>query len=407
MRRGAGGRHQLRAGLPPRRRAASRRLAHRSRRAVRRQQARAGHAGEPRRRTRPRRRRRAPVQPHRPAPVRRFRRVERRAPDRAHRSAERCRRSCRSATSAPSAISPTCATSCARTIGDGRAGRAWRLLQRLLGSRRADRRSGARPGRAEPRADSGSSSIRRASVPSTCRSWSDPRTSCGARPGGARDSPRPHARRPARLVARAGRVTAESDPTVAISLDSRSASATIGEQKAKHGPAWPVPARLAQADDARHRRRRPHGRHRRRCPTPTRARITRPTRKSVPFGAQPRQGHAVQVDAEPLSRVHPRLPLLLCPPLSRAVRDGRRRRLRVGHPGEDELSRGACAGAGAALVGARAGGHRHGDRSLSAHRRRVPADAPGAGTPCRPRARRSGWSRRARWSCATSTSCRR
>ena len=58
----------------------------------------------------------------------------------------------------------------------------------------------------------------------------------------------------------------------------------------------------------------------------------------LPLGAEPRQGDAVRLDAEPVSRLHARLPLLLRAPLSRAVRDGRRRRVRVGHPREAATS---------------------------------------------------------------------
>ena len=62
-------------------------------------------------------------------------------------------------------------------------------------------------------------------------------------------------------------------------LTRRAAARTIGERKAKHGPAWPVSARLAQADDARHRRRRAVGGIAGAAgPRPAR-RITPPTRK--------------------------------------------------------------------------------------------------------------------------------
>ena len=167
---GTRGRDQFGAGLQARRRAASRRLAARARRAVRGQQARAGHAGRPARPTRgldvvvAR-----PFNHIGPRQSADFVASQRRAAGGAHRSAARCRRCCGSATSAPQRDFTDVRDVVRAYVGDGRAGRAWRLLQRLLGSRRADPGSGARPGRAKPRADSRSSSIRRASVPSTCR----------------------------------------------------------------------------------------------------------------------------------------------------------------------------------------------------------------------------------------------
>ena len=55
------------------------------------------------------------------------------------------------------------------------------------------------------------------------------------------------------------------------------------------------------------------------------------------------QGHAVQLDAESLSRLHPRLPLLLRAALPDTVRARARRPLLVVHPRQDEPRRGAAA----------------------------------------------------------------
>ena len=50
------------------------------------------------------------------------------------------------------------------------------------------------------------------------------------------------------------------------------------------------------------------------------------------------QGMPIRLDAEPLPRLHARLPLLLRAPLPRPVRDERRRRVRVGDSGEAATS---------------------------------------------------------------------
>ena len=54
------------------------------------------------------------------------------------------------------------------------------------------------------------------------------------------------------------------------------------------------------------------------------------------------RGHAVQLDAESLPRLHARLSLLLRAPLSHAVRNERRRRVRVGDSGEAATSSTCC-----------------------------------------------------------------
>ena len=124
----------------------------------------------------------------------------------------------------------------------------------------------------------------------------------------------------------------------------------------------------------------------------------------LPLGAQPRRGHAVQVDAQPVPRVHPRLPLLLRPPLPAPARTGRGRRLRLGHLREDQLRGGAAARAGQAGVDATS-------RSalgtatdpVSADRRALRASPAAAWRRAATPTRRSASSPRGRWSCATST----
>ena len=95
----------------------------------------------------------------------------------------------------------------------------------------------------------------------------------------------------------------------------------------------------------------------------------------LPIGSESREGHAVQLDAEPVSRLHARLPLLLRPALPDAVRAGTRRRVLVADLRQAELRGCAAAGARQAVVDARAGRGRHGDRSLPADRRPLQADA--------------------------------
>ena len=80
------------------------------------------------------------------------------------------------------------------------------------------------------------------------------------------------------------------------------------------------------------------------------------------------------------------LPLLLRAPLPDAVRARARRRVLVADLREGELRRGAAARARQAVVDARAGGARHRDRSVSADRRALQADAAharGARSPAR------------------------
>ncbi len=62
----------------------------------------------------------------------------------------------------------------------------------------------------------------------------------------------------------------------------------------------------------------------------------------VPIGAESREGHALQLDAESLPRMHARLSLLLRAPLSDAVRARARRRVLVADFREGELRRGAA-----------------------------------------------------------------
>src|SRR5687768_15327482 len=64
----------------------------------------------------------------------------------------------------------------------------------------------------------------------------------------------------------------------------------------------------------------------------------------------PGERDAVRVTAEPVPRLHARLPLLLRPPLPDAVRARLRRRVRVDHLREDEPGGGAAARAAAAVM---------------------------------------------------------
>src|SRR5690348_2400850 len=78
-------------------------------------------------------------------------------------------------------------------------------------------------------------------------------------------------------------------------------------------------------------------------------------RGALPGGALPvrpefRRGHAVRLDAQPLSRLHTRLPLLLRAALPHAIRAWRRRRIRLGHLREDESDRGPAAGTAEAVM---------------------------------------------------------
>ena len=63
----------------------------------------------------------------------------------------------------------------------------------------------------------------------------------------------------------------------------------------------------------------------------------------LPLRVEPREGYAVRLDAEPLSWLHARLPLLLRAALPLAVRNGRRRRVRFRHSREEEFRRGTRA----------------------------------------------------------------
>jgi len=95
----------------------------------------------------------------------------------------------------------------------------------------------------------------------------------------------------------------------------------------------------------------------------------------LPLGPQPGGRHAVSVDAEPVPRMHARLPLLLCTPLPVAPGARRGRRLLVGGARQDQFRGGAGARAVPTLAGRRDGRPRHRHRPLSAHRRPSPAHA--------------------------------
>ena len=203
-RRRARRRHQFGPGLRAKPPTASRRLPHRPGRSLRRQQARPRHAGRARGRPRPRCRRRQTLQPHRPSPVRRLCRQQRREPGRAHRARRDAAGPAGRQPERPARLHRR--ARCRQRIRrDGRdSARTGRLLQRLLGTRRGDPRPCPRAGRAQPRADSTSSSTPRGSVPSMCPSSSAPPTGCAAPPAGPPHIPLDtHPRRPARVVAHA------------------------------------------------------------------------------------------------------------------------------------------------------------------------------------------------------------
>ncbi len=90
------------------------------------------------------------------------------------------------------------------------------------------------------------------------------------------------------------------------------------------------------------------------------------------------------MDPESLSRLHPRVSLLLRPQIPDVPRARPRRRVLVPHPGQGELRRRAAPGAGSPDVAGGAHRVRYGHRPVSTDRRTLPAD------PARPRgARRS------------------
>ena len=72
----------------------------------------------------------------------------------------------------------------------------------------------------------------------------------------------------------------------------------------------------------------------------------------MPLGAEPGTRHALQLDAESVSRLHARLPLLLRAPVSDAVRARPRRSVLIGDLRQDQPRRGAEAGARQTLLDA-------------------------------------------------------
>ncbi len=92
----------------------------------------------------------------------------------------------------------------------------------------------------------------------------------------------------------------------------------------------------------------------------------------MPHRAQPRQGDAVRLVAEPLHRLRPPLHVLLRPRLRAAGRPARRRPLRPHDPRQDEHRRRSPRRARPALVGARGGDDRRRDRPVPARRRALP-----------------------------------
>ena len=96
-------------------------------------------------------------------------------------------------------------------------------------------------------------------------------------------------------------------------------------------------------------------------------------RRALPHGAQPRQGDAVRVVAEPVHGLRPPLHVLLCPRLRAAGRPPLRRPLRPHDPRQAEHRRRPPRRARAALVGARGGDDRRRHRPVPAGRRALPA----------------------------------
>ena len=95
-------------------------------------------------------------------------------------------------------------------------------------------------------------------------------------------------------------------------------------------------------------------------------------RRAVPERAQPRQGHAFQLVAEPLHGVRSPLHVLLRPGLRAPRRPAGGRPLRHLHPSEDQRRRSPSTRAGPSVLGTRTGDDRRCDRSLPAGRGTLP-----------------------------------
>src|SRR5690606_27349050 len=130
---------------------------------------------------------------------------------------------------------------------------------------------------------------------------------------------------------------------------------TIGETKANRGSASALPAGISPADHPGRRRRGARRRHGGPDGRPPPIRPRAIPGGALPIGAEPGREHALQVDPQSLSGVPPRLPLLFRAPLPRAVRDGSRRRVRLGDSGEGQSAGRARPRADEAFVDARAG----------------------------------------------------
>ena len=235
-------------------------------------------------------------------------------------------------------------------------------VQRVLGTRHHDPRTARPPSRARARADSrtrrrGAAASQRRAAAARGSNTNPDRTGLAAR-----DPARPDARRSA------GRLEKP-----AADLTRGQTTGTIGAKIQRNAP---VRARRPQTHDTRHRADR-QGRRRRRPDRRGPPRRPSPLSGSVlQIRSEPGQGHAVlQLDAQRLPRLHARLPLLLRAALPRAVRDERRRRVRVRHSREGQHRRRAHARARSPVVAAREGRRRHGDRPVSADRGPLPADA--------------------------------
>src|SRR3954454_9056396 len=97
-------------------------------------------------------------------------------------------------------------------------------------------------------------------------------------------------------------------------------------------------------------------------------------RGALQGGAQPRQGHAVRLVAEPVHGLCPSLHVLLRPRVRAPRRPPLRRALRPVDPRQGERRRGAAGRARAAVMGARGGRDRRGHRPLPAGRGPLPPD---------------------------------
>ena len=183
---------------------------------------------------------------------------------------------------------------------------------------------------------------------------------------GRRDSARPDGRRSPGLLAPADRLIAPCDPT--RQLDWRIKSEIMSDMATV-----PLLFDLGRSPTTRDVANSSRTAASPRFPMRSAAAMPRPTRKSA---AAPRSIACkgmpfMQVDAQSVSRLHARLPLLLRAEVPAASRARRRRSVRVGDFHQDQLRRGAAARARQAVVDEGVDRLRHGDRSVSADRRHL------------------------------------